>query len=114
MVGDLSSFWHDGAEKPDTAVAPDDYRLTQEPSEKSADKQQQAGIRTSAAAYERLNTSLGTFYEPPKEDREKEELRERIDELEAMVLRTGGKIPEREGQCRAERTARRDGNIRQG
>lgn len=28
MVGDLSSFWHDGAEKPDTAAAPDDCRLT--------------------------------------------------------------------------------------
>lgn len=99
MVGDLSSFWHDGAEKPDTAVAPDDYRLTQtEPSEKSADKQQQAGIRTSAAAYERLNTSLGTFYEPPKEDREKEELRERIDELEVMLMAQEGKPSSMEEQ----------------
>lgn len=36
MVGDLSSFWHDGTEKPDTAAASDDYRLTQtEPSEMS-------------------------------------------------------------------------------
>lgn len=72
MVGDLSSFWHDGAEKPDTAAASDDYRLTQtEPSENERADKQQAGIRTSAAAYERLNTSLGTFYETPKEDREK-------------------------------------------
>ena len=91
MVGDLSSFWHDGAEKPDTAAASDDYRLTQrltqtEPSENERADKQQAGIRTSSAAYERLNTSLGTFYEPPKEDREKEELRERIDELEAMLM----------------------------
>ena len=87
MVGDLSSFWHDGTEKPDTAAASDDYRLTQtEPSENERADKQQAGIRTSAAAYERLNTSLGTFYEPPKEDREKEELRERIDELEAMLM----------------------------
>ena len=87
MVGDLSSFWHDGAEKPDTAAASDDYRLTQtEPSENERADKQQAGIRTSAAAYERLNTSLGTFYEPPKEDTEKEELRERIDELEAMLV----------------------------
>ena len=74
MVGDLSSFWHDGAEKPDTAAASDDYRLTQtEPSENERADKQQAGIRTSSAAYERLNTSLGTFYEPPKEDREKDE-----------------------------------------
>ena len=92
MVGDLSSFWHDGAEKPDTAAASDDYRLTQtEPSENERADKQQAGIRTSAAAYERLNTSLGTFYEPPKEDREKEELRERIDKLEAMLMAQEGK-----------------------
>ena len=102
MVGDLSS--------PDTAAASDDYRLTQtEPSENERADKQQAGIRTSSAAYERLNTSLGTFYEPPKEDREKEELRERIDELEAMLMAqegkpssmeeqvAGGEVPEREG-----------------
>ena len=84
MVGDLSSFWHDGAEKPDTAAASDDYRLTQ--------------TETSAAAYERLSTSLGTFYEPPKEDREKEELRERIDELEAMLMAQEGKPSSMEEQ----------------
>lgn len=99
MVGDLSSFWHDGAEKPDTAAASDDYRLTQtEPSENERADKQQAGIRTSAAAYERLNTSLGTFYEPPKEDREKEELRERIDELEAMLMAQEGKPSSMEEQ----------------
>ena len=87
MVGDLSAFWHDGAGKPDTTAVPDDYRLTRtETPEDKSDDGRQAGIRTSAAAYERLNTSLGTFYEPPKEDREKEELRERIDELEAMLM----------------------------
>lgn len=99
MVGDLSSFWHDGAEKPDTAAASDDYRLTQtEPSENERADKQQAGIRTSAAAYERLSTSLGTFYEPPKEDREKEELRERIDELEAMLMAQEGKPSSMEEQ----------------
>lgn len=86
MVGDLSAFWNeDNRDESDTVS--DDYRLTQtEPSENERADKQQAGIRTSAAAYERLNTSLGTFYEPPKEDREKEELRERIDELEAMLM----------------------------
>ena len=99
MVGDLSSFWHDGAEKPDTAAASDDYRLTQtEPSENERADKQQAGIRTSAAAYERLSTSLGTFYEPPKEDREKEELRERIDKLEAMLMAQEGKPSSMEEQ----------------
>lgn len=99
MVGDLSSFWHDGAEKPDTAAASDDYRLTQtEPSGNERADKRQAGIRSSAAAYQRLNTSLGTFYEPPKEDKEKEELRERIDELEAMLMAQEGKPSSMEEQ----------------
>lgn len=44
-------------------------------------------IRSSAAAYEDINRTLGSFYEPPKDDPEKEELRERIEELEAMMAR---------------------------
>lgn len=44
-------------------------------------------IRSSAAAYEEINRTLGTFYEMPKDDPEKEELRERIEELEAMMAR---------------------------
>ena len=90
MVGDLSAFWNDGDENDaptDDANVSDDYRLTRaETPENETEGETQAGIRTSAAAYERLNTSLGTFYEPPKEDTEKEELRERIDELEAMLV----------------------------
>jgi len=86
MVSDLSAFWNEGNRDESDTVS-DDYLLTQtEPSENESADKRQAGIRTSAAAYERLNTSLGTFYEPPKDDREKEELRERIDELEAMLM----------------------------
>lgn len=44
-------------------------------------------IRSSATAYEEINRTLGTFYETPKDDPEKEELRERIEELEAMMAR---------------------------
>ena len=86
MVGDLSAFWNDG-EKDGSDTVSDDYRLTrtETPENKSGDETQ-ANIRTSAAAYQRLNTSLGTLYEQPKEDTEKEELRERIDELEAMLV----------------------------
>ena len=125
MVGDLSAFWNDGGEN-GSDTASDDYRLTraETPEDKPGDETR-ANIRTSAAAYQRLNTSLGTFYEPPKEDTEKEELRERIDELEAMlvvhdggtsgpagkVLRTGGEVPERQ-QRRASRAAKRDGGFR--
>ena len=89
MVGDLSAFWNDGKDDTPTSDAnvSDDYRLTRtETPENKSGGETQAGIRTSAAAYQRLNTSLGTFYEPPKEDTEKEELRERIDELEAMLV----------------------------
>ena len=44
-------------------------------------------IRSSAAAYEDINRTLGNFYETPADDPEKEELRERIEELEAMMAR---------------------------
>lgn len=87
MVGDLSSFWDGTDVKPDAADAPEDCRLT--PAEiprKETDSRQHAGIRSSVTANKRLNTSLGTFYEPPKEDAEKKELRQRIDELERMVM----------------------------
>lgn len=87
MAGDLSSFWHDGAEMPDTAAAPDDCRLTPVATpRKETESRQHAGIRSSVTANKRLNTSLGTFYEPPKEDDEKKKLRQRIDELERMVM----------------------------
>lgn len=87
MVGDLSSFWDDTDVKPDAADAPDDCRLTQaETPRKEKESRQHTGIRSSVTANKRLNTSLGTFYEPPKEDDEKKKLRRRIDELERMVM----------------------------
>lgn len=87
MVGDLSSFWHDSAEMPDTVAAPDDCRLTPVATpRKETESRQHEVIRSSVTANKRLNTSLGTFYEPPKEDDEKKKLRRRIDELERMVM----------------------------
>ena len=101
MVGDLSSFWNDSKDDAptDNANVSADYRLTraETPEDKLSDETR-ANIRTSAAAYQRLNTSLGTFYEPPKEDQEKEELRERIDELEAMLMAQEGKPSSMEEQ----------------
>lgn len=47
-------------------------------------------IRSSAAAYEDINRTLGNFYEQPAEDPEKEEMRERIEKLEAMLERQAG------------------------
>ena len=87
MVGDLSSFWDDTDVKPDAADAPEDCRLTPaETPRKEKESRQHTGIRSSVTANKRLNTSLGTFYEPPKEDDEKKKLRRRIDELERMVM----------------------------
>lgn len=87
MVGDLSAFWNDKTEGTDTADGTDDCRLAPVATpRKETESRQHAGIRSSVTANERLNTSLGTFYEPPKEDAEKKELRQRIDELERMVM----------------------------
>lgn len=42
----------------------------------------QAGFHASASAYQDINRTLGSFYETPREDPEKEELRARLAELE--------------------------------
>ena len=108
MVGDLSSLWHDGAEMPDTAAAPDDCRLTPVATpRKETESRQHAGIRSSVTANKRLNTSLGTFYEPPKEDDEKKRAGAHghgagekafgnggTGRPAGKVLRTGGEVPE--------------------
>ena len=45
----------------------------------------QAGFHASASAYQDINRTLGSFYEAPREDPEKEELRARLEELEARM-----------------------------
>ena len=57
------------------------------PSYVSGSSRPKQTIRSSAAAYEDINRTLGNFYEPPADDPEKEEMRERIEKLEAMVAR---------------------------
>lgn len=42
----------------------------------------QEGFHASASAYQDINRTLGSFYEAPREDPEKEELRARLEELE--------------------------------
>lgn len=42
-------------------------------------------VQSSAYAYQDINRQLGSFYETPKEDPEKEELARRIEELEARL-----------------------------
>ena len=45
----------------------------------------QAGFHASASVYQDINRTLGSFYEAPREDPEKEELRARLTELEARI-----------------------------
>ncbi len=45
----------------------------------------QDGFHASASAYQDINRTLGNFYEAPREDPEKEELRARLEELEARM-----------------------------
>ncbi|MDY4249522.1 conjugative transposon protein TraM [Bacteroides pyogenes] len=45
----------------------------------------QAGFHASAFAYQDINRTLGSFYEMPREDPEKEELRARLEELESRM-----------------------------
>jgi len=51
------------------------------------EKREANAIRSSAVAYDDLNTTLGSFYEQPRnDDVEKDELHRRIDELEAEMM----------------------------
>jgi len=51
------------------------------------EKREANAIRSSAVAYDDLNTTLGSFYEQPRnDDAEKDELHRRIDELEAEMM----------------------------
>lgn len=59
----------------------------QQPARTYGESSPRQPIRSSAAAYEEINRTLGTFYETPQDDPEKEELRERIEDLEAMMAR---------------------------
>ena len=45
----------------------------------------QEGLHASASAYQDINRTLGSFYEMPREDPEKEEMRTRLKELESRM-----------------------------
>ena len=46
-----------------------------------------SSIQSSAAAYRDMNRQLGSFYETPKEDKEKEELKRQVEELTPGSMR---------------------------
>lgn len=85
VVGDLSTFWKDDS-RTDNLPETDDRQTVRVGTDNGKMPGQSGDNRSSAAAYRRMSASLGTFYEQPKDDKEKEELRRRIDELEALVI----------------------------
>ena len=89
QMNDLAALFSDKDDKAETQS--EEFDLLdpepQQPARTYGGSSQRQPIRSSAAAYEEINRTLGTFYETPKDDPEKEELRERIEELEAMMAR---------------------------
>ena len=89
QMNDLAALFSDKDDEAETKT--EDFDLLnptpQQPARTYGGSSPRQPIRSSAAAYEEINRTLGTFYETPKDDPEKEELRERIEELEAMMAR---------------------------
>ena len=57
------------------------------------------GSRSSVTAYRDINRQLGSFYEEPKVDGEKEELKRQVEELKRQVEELTAKLEERERQA---------------
>lgn len=57
--------------------------LSDKPEQKKVPSAPKAPINNSVSAYQDINKTLGNFYEKPKDDPEKAELKKRLDELEA-------------------------------
>lgn len=86
QMNDLAALFSDKEDEAETKTEEFDLLnpTPQQPARSYGSSPRQP-IRSSAAAYEDINRTLGNFYETPKDDPEKEELRERIGELEAMM-----------------------------
>lgn len=88
QMHDLASLFSDKEEEPQGGH--DDFDLLnpepEQPARTYGGGSSRQTIRSSASAYQDINRTLGGFYEQPADDPEKEELRERIEELEAMMV----------------------------
>lgn len=89
QMNDLAALFSDKEAESDSPTEEFDLLNPepQQPSRTYGGSSARQPIRSSAAAYEEINRTLGTFYETPKDGPEKEELRERIEELETMMAR---------------------------
>ena len=87
QMHDLASLFSDKEEEPQGGH--DDFDLLnpepEQPARTYGGGSSRQTIRSSASAYQDINRTLGGFYEQPADDPEKEELRERVEELEAMM-----------------------------
>jgi conjugative transposon TraM protein len=54
----------------------------------ASQSRQPSSVHSSAQAYQDLNRTLGSFYETPREDPEKERLREEVEELKSLIYET--------------------------
>ena len=62
-----------------------DSEPEREPFKDYSGSSRRSGSSSSTAAYRDINRQLGTFYEPPKVDAEKEELKKQVEELTARL-----------------------------
>lgn len=87
QMHDLASLFSDGRE--DAEDGGGDFDLLnpepEQPARSHGGGSSRQTIQSSASAYHDINRTLGSFYEKPADDPEKEELRERVEELEAMM-----------------------------
>lgn len=134
---DLASLFGDKAEE-ETEADAGNYDLAQPGTDIGTGGNRPSAIKSSATAYHDINRTLGNFYEQPKEDSEKEELRQRVEELEAQAaagkdaapgiddqmallersyqlaaqyMPAGGKKPTEEDGSRARAEKKRNGNL---
>ena len=82
LIGDNS------AETDDMALLTDEKTVTLYRTPTDYGMQQQSPIRNSAIAYQDINRSLGSFYERPREDPEKERLQQELEELKMRLEET--------------------------
>ncbi|EKU88759.1 conjugative transposon protein TraM [Bacteroides oleiciplenus] len=133
----LASLFNGNAEE-ETEADAGNYDLAQPGTDIGTGGNRPSAIKSSATAYHDINRTLGNFYEQPKEDSEKEELRRRVEELEAQAaagkdaapgiddqmallersyqlaaqyMPAGGKKPTEEDGSRARAEKKRNGNL---
>ncbi|WP_029901720.1 conjugative transposon protein TraM [Prevotella sp. 10(H)] len=63
----------------------ENQQVEREAAQSSKQQSKRNAIQTSQTAYSDINRTLGNFYENPKEDPEKEEMKKRLEDLEAKL-----------------------------